>query len=216
MLGTITRGEYKNDPLPNNVYLAKLLKVEEKLVEFVKPDTKEAIKYTKLNWTFEILTEPFKKRRAFGKTPSNWIANKKLDNWLIAVGVNVALGTSVKIEDLKDLYAKIVTKNKPYKDSKTGEDKNFPEVTDILPLDSLDQIKVRELVAGVPAASVSTQPVATAPVTVTATHTFTPPVSSLPVQPGIPRQTFIPVQPTFTPAPNVTQPTGTPSRTIPF
>jgi hypothetical protein len=212
MLGTITKGEYNNAPIPDNVYLAKLVKVKEKAPPEKHPDW-----FPSLQWSFQILTDPLKGRYAFGKTPTNWIAGKKLDNWLVTLGINVGKGTSIKIEDLKDMYVKILVKNKHYQDPVTKEDKAFPEVKELLSLDSLDQIKIRELVAGASAASVSTQPVVTAPVTVTATHTFTPSVTT-PVAPTVvnPVSTFTNPTTTFTPAPNVTAPTSTPNRTIPF
>jgi len=213
MLGTITKGAYDNTPLPDNVYLAKLLNVKEKPAPEAHPDW-----YPSLSWTFEILQDPFKKRRAWGKTPTNWIAGKKLDNWLVTCGINVAKGTSLKIEDLKDIYVKILVKGKPYQDPQTKENKVFSSVTELLPLDSLDQIKIRELVAGAPAAAVGMQPVASQQ---PAQPTFVP---SNPVTTGgfVPSTVTAPhvtpanvpsTVPTFTPAPNVT---GTPSRTIPF
>src|ERR1700685_4121644 len=154
MLSTITKGEYKDQPpLPDNVYLAKLIGVKEKPAPEAHPDW-----YPSYSWTFEILTDPFKKRRAWGKTPTNWIQGKKLDTWLVALGINVPKGTSVKIEDLKDLYVKILVKGKPYVDPQTKENKIFSSVTDLIALDSLDQIKVRELIAGAPPVSVGMQP----------------------------------------------------------
>jgi hypothetical protein len=209
MLGTITKGEYNNTPVPSNVYLAKLLNVKEK-----QP----------LGWNFELLQDPFKKRRAFGRTPSSWIAGKKLDNWLITLGLNVSKGTSIKIEDLKDLYCKVVVKDKVYTDKQTGEEKHFPSVEELLPLDSLDQIRVRELVAGVPvtAAPVQNTP-APAPAYVSTVPTFSQPNT----QAGgyVPVTTSTPIVPTATnpiptvtnPIPTVTAPApGTPTRTIPF
>lgn len=214
MSSTITKGEYNNAPLPDNVYLAKVLKVVEKAPPANHPDW-----YPSLQWSFEILVDPFKKRRAWGKTPTNWIANKKLDNWLVTLGINVAKGTSIKIEDIKDIPVKILVKNDHYKDKETGEDKSFPKVTELLPLDSIDQIKLRELIAGVPV--VASQPVA--PVQQPVQPTIAPsnpvfaggyvPVTTAAPAPSFPTQPTAPVVPTFTPAPNVT---GTPSRTIPF
>jgi hypothetical protein len=202
MLGTITKGEYKNDPLPDNVYLAKLIGVKEKPAPETHPDW-----YPSLSWTFEILQDPFKKRRAWGKTPTNWIAGKKLDNWLVTCGINVAKGTSLKIEDLKDIYVKILVKGKPYQDPQTKENKVFSSVTELLPLDSLDQIKIRELAMTAPPAAVGMQPVQpTVPVSQTTTGFIVQGTTASPVP-------TIPSQPTFTLAPNVT---GTPSRTIPF
>ena len=116
MLGTITKGEYNNAPLPDNVYLAKVLKVAEKAPPANHPDW-----YPSLQWSFEIVVDPFKKRRAWGKTPTNWIAGKKLDNWLVTCGINVGKGTSIRIEDIKDIYVKILVKNDHYKDKETGE-----------------------------------------------------------------------------------------------
>jgi hypothetical protein len=210
MLGTITKGEYKNDPLPDNVYLAKLIGVKEKAAPEAHPDW-----YPSLSWTFEILQDPFKKRRAWGKTPTNWIVNKKLDNWLVACGINVSKGTSLKIEDLKDIYVKILVKGKPYVDPQTKENKVFSSVTELLPLDSLDQIKIRELIAGTNVVASATtlvtpsQQPAFVPVSGgTTTGGFVPSTTSAPLV----TPPYMP-QPTFTPAPTVT---GTPSRTIPF
>ena len=214
MLGTITKGEYNNAPLPDNVYLAKVLKVAEKAPPASHPDW-----YPSLQWSFEIVVDPFKKRRAWGKTPTNWIAGKKLDNWLVTCGINVGKGTSIRIEDIKDIYVKILVKNDHYKDKETGEDKSFPKVTELLPLDSIDQIKIRELVAGVPV--VASQPVAPIQQPVQPTIAPSNPVTSggyVPVTTTTPVVPTYPANPgpTFTPAPTVTQPTGTPSRTIPF
>jgi hypothetical protein len=202
MLGTITKGEYKDQPpLPDNVYLARLIGVKEKQPPQSHPDWAVT-----LSWTFEILTDPYKKRRAWGRTPSSWISQKKLDNWLVTCGINVAKGTSLRIEDLKDVYVKILVKGKKYNDKQTGEEKIFSEVTELLPLDSLDHIKVREFIAGTTAPAQQSQPVV-----VTATHTVTP------VQPTVtnvpPAGTFTPSQTPFTSVPNSA---GTPSRTIPF
>lgn len=195
MLGTITKGEYKNDPLPDNVYLAKLIGVKEKPAPEAHPDW-----YPSLSWTFEILQDPFKKRRAWGKTPTNWIQGKKLDNWLVTCGINVAKGTSLKIEDLKDIYVKILVKGKPYQDPQTKENKVFSSVTELLPLDSIDQIKIRELVAGAPVVA-NSQPVQST-------------VVSVPVPPVIVASNVaIPSAPIVAPAPQVT---GTSNRTIPF
>jgi hypothetical protein len=209
MLGTITKGEYKDQPpLPDNVYLAKLIGVKEKPAPKNHPDW-----YPSLSWTFEILQDPFKKRRAWGKTPTNWIAGKKLDNWLVTCGINVAKGTSLKIEDLKDIYVKILLKGKPYEDPETKEQKVFQSVTELLPLDSLDQIKIRELAMTAPPASVGMQPVASQqPVSSGTTTGGYVPVTTTAPNPPPP---YMP-QTTFTPAPNVTVPSSTPSRTIPF
>lgn len=210
MLGTITKGEYKNEPLPNNVYLAKLLNVKEKPAPAAHPDW-----FPQFSWSFEIVQDPFKKRRAWGRTPTNWIAGKKLDNWLVTLGINVAKGTSIKIEDLKDLYVKILVKNDVSKDKETGEDKFFPKVTELLPLDSIDRIKIGELIAGVPVTAaqpvVPQQPIQVPVVPVnggTQSGGFVPVTTSAP----IPAPVYVP-QPTFVPAPPVT---GTPSRNIPF
>jgi|SRR5579864_182580 len=216
MLSTITKGEYKNDPIPDNVYLAKLLNVKEKPAPEAHPDW-----YPSLSWTFEILQDPFKKRRAWGKTPTSWIAGKKLDNWLVTCGINVAKGTSLKIEDLKDIYVKILVKSKPYDDPQTKEKKTFQSVIELLPLDSLDQIKIRELAMTAPPSAVGMQPVAsqqpTIPVSQTTTGFVVPMTTSSPVSNVVPGPVSAPAtfspQPTFTPAPQVT---GTPSRTIPF
>ena len=207
MLSTITKGEYKDQPpLPDNVYLAKLIGVKEKPAPEAHPDW-----YPSYSWTFEILTDPFKKRRAWGKTPTNWIQGKKLDTWLVALGINVPKGTSVKIEDLKDLYVKILVKGKPYVDPQTKENKIFSSVTDLIALDSLDQIKVRELIAGAPPVSVGMQPTVpqqpVVPVSQTTTGFVVQGTTAAPVSP-------VPVSvPTFTPPPVVT---GEPKRTIPF
>jgi hypothetical protein len=211
MLGTITKNDQKFDPIPDNVYLAKLVKVEEKAPPKSHPEW-----YPSLSWRFQILVDPFKGRLAFGKTPTNWLSGKKLDNWLITCGINVASGTSLRIEDLKDIPVKILVKGKKYNDKQTGEEKVFSEVTDLLALDSLDQIKIRELVAGTNmVANVSSQPVVPQQPTIAPSNpvfaggyvpvTTTAPAPSFPTQPT--------AVPTFTPAPNVT---GTPSRTIPF
>lgn len=212
MLGTITKGEYKNDPLPDNVYLAKLLNVKEKPAPEAHPDW-----YPSLSWTFEILQDPFKKRRAWGKTPTNWIQGKKLDEWLVACGINVAKGTSLKIEDLKDIYVKILVKGKPYQDPQTKENKVFSSVTQLLALDSLDTIKIRELVAGTNVVASATnavpqQPVqpAIAPSNPVTAGGYVPVTTTAPVSPYSPQQPL--GVPAFTPAPNVT---GTPNRTIP-
>jgi hypothetical protein len=210
MLGTITKGAYDNTPIPDNVYLAKLLKVVEKAPPATHPDW-----YPSLSWTFQILTDPFKNRRAFGKTPTQWIAGKKLDTWLVAIGINAAKGQSVKIEDIKDQYVKILVKGKKYNDKETGEEKIFSEVKELLPLDSLDQIKLRELLTVMnvvaSATNVAPAPVQTAPIVpqpnVTAGGYV--PVTSTTAVPTIP---IAPVASTSTPAPTV----GGPTRTIPF
>jgi hypothetical protein len=218
MLSTITKGEYNNAPLPDNVYLAKVLKVVEKAPPANHPDW-----YPSLQWSFEILVDPFKKRRAWGKTPTNWIAGKKLDSWLVTLGINVAKGTSIKIEDIKDIPVKILVKNDHYKDKETGEDKSFPKVTELLPLDSLDQIKLRELIAGVPV--VASQPVSPVQQPVqptvaptyggTTTGGYVPITVTAPVSPFPTQSTAVPTQPT-TPFTSVPNGAGTPSRTIPF
>lgn len=207
MLGTITKGSYDNTPIPDNVYLAKLVSVKEKQPPKEHPDW-----YPQLLWTFQILTEPFKNRRVFGKTPSNWIAEKKLDTWLKTVGVNASKGQSIRLEDLKDMYVKVLVKNEHYKDKETQEDKVFTKVTDLLPLDSLDQIKVREFVAGITSTAA---PVQNTPDPVPAYVPTVPTFSQPNVQAGgfVPITTSTPVSPTPTPAAPVT---GTPSRTIPF
>ena len=221
MLTTITKGSYDNTPIPDNVYLAKLQKVVEKAPPAAHPDW-----YPSFSWRFQILQEPFKNRIAFGKTPTNWVSQKKLDNWLIAVGINATKGQSVKIEDIKDLYVKILVKGKKYTDKQTGEEKIFSEVTELLPLDSLDQIKIRELIAGINTVAGHTNVIPQQP----AQPTIAPsnPVFTggyVPITTTVPVPTVSPVTvPTFTPAPNVTQPTptftpnvpGGPSRTIPF
>jgi hypothetical protein len=187
MLGTITKNDGNFQPLPDNVYLAKVLKVVEKAPPASHPDW-----YPSLSWQFQLLQEPFKNRRAFGKTPCNWLAGKKLDSWLVTCGINVGKGTSIKIEDIKDIYVKILVKGKKYNDKQTGEEKIFSEVTELLPLDSIDQVKIRELVAGVPTAV--SQPV-----------------------PVVSQQPVIQTQPTVSPvAPVAPTVTAVPSRTIPF
>lgn len=221
MLGTITKGAYDNTPIPDNVYLAKLVKVKEKAPPQSHPEW-----FPSLQWQFQILTEPVKGRSAFGKTPTNWIAGKKLDNWLVTLGINVARGTSLKIEDLKDLYVKILVKGKKYNDKQTGEEKIFSEVTELLPLDSIDQIKIRELVAGV---STTAAPVQNTPASTPAYIPTVPTFAQPHVQAGgyvpvttsapVPSVTIIsntppiPSAPIVSPAPQVT---GTPSRNIPF
>lgn len=216
MLGTITKGEYKDQPpLPDNVYLARLLNVKEKQPPESHPDWAVT-----LSWTFEILVAPYAKRRAWGRTPSSWISQKKLDNWLITCGINVAKGTSLKIEDLKDLYVKILVKGKKYNDKQTGEEKVFSEVTELLPLDSLDQIKIRELVAGINVVASATNTTPVIPVSQTTTGfvvqgSTTAPVPTVPSQPvSVP--TFTPSYPSVTQAPQVTGGSSQPSRTIPF
>lgn len=212
MLGTITKNDSNFAPLPDNVYLAKVLKVVEKAPPASHPDW-----YPSLSWQFQLLQEPFKNRRAFGKTPCNWLSGKKLDNWLVTCGINVAKGTSLKIEDIKDVYVKILVKGKKYNDKQTGEEKIFSEVTELLPLDSLDQIKIRELVAGTNVVAGQTNAVPQQPAQPTIAPSnpviaggYVPVTTSAPA-PSFPTQPT--VVPTFTPAPNVT---GTPSRTIPF
>lgn len=186
-MSVITKGEYKAlPPLPDNVYLARLLSVTEKA-----PPEKHKDWFPSLSWAFEIVTDPYKKRRAWGKTPTNWVSGKKLDTWLTMLGINAAKGAQIKIEDLKDIPAKILIHNKAYKDPQTGEDKTFTQVTDLLPVDSMDQIKIREL--------------ASVPVAVTAVASNTVPPQQVPVV--VPANV---AQPTYPVVPNTTMPSMTP------
>ena len=93
----------------------------------------------------------------------------------------------------------------------------FSEVTELLPLDSLDQIKIRELVAGVPVVAAQPrllrqQPVqpTIAPSNPVSAGGYVPSTVSSPIPMVTPNPVTVP---TFIPAPNVT---GVPSRTIPF
>jgi hypothetical protein len=219
MLGTITKGSYDNTPIPDNVYLAKLVGVKEKQPPKEHPDW-----FPQLSWTFQLLVEGFKNRRVWGKTPSNWIADKKLDTWLKTLGISAAKGQSIRIEDLKDLHCKVIVKTEHYKDKETGEDKTFTKVTELLPLDSLDQVRIRELAIGVTATAAPVQNTPTpAPAYVSPVPTFSQPNT----QAGgfVPVTTSTPIVPTVTnpvptvinPVPTITAPaTGTPTRTIPF
>lgn len=204
MLGTITRGEVHYDPLPDNVYLAKLTGVKEKA-----PPEKHPEWFPSLSWAFQLVLDPFKNRKVWGKTPSNWVAGKKLDTWLQALGIHAANGQSVRIEDLKDIYVKVIVKTEHYQDKDTKEDKTFTSVKELLPLDSVDQLKVRELVAGVVSTPAPVQNPSPAPVYAPTVPTFTEPKT----QTGgyVPVTTGAPVSPT--PSAPVT---GMPTRTIPF
>ena len=60
MLTTITKGDYDNTPIPDNVYLAKVVRVKEKAPPASHPEW-----FPSLQWQFSILQEPFKNRLCF-------------------------------------------------------------------------------------------------------------------------------------------------------
>jgi len=111
--------QFNNSPAPritkNDTYVAEVVKIESFQSES-HPDWAPSIKFI-----FRVIEEPFFGGFASGLTVAEWNKGNKLDNWLIALGVETAdIGAELSSEQLRGQIAKIKVELSAGRDGQPG------------------------------------------------------------------------------------------------